>query len=80
MNGQFEHRSAVPWWAAFGAPLIGVPLLVGLLALGSATDGNGRTGVAADEEAGYATERTEALQASVGLPPVDVEGIADWRC
>lgn len=28
-------RSAVPWWAAFGAPLVGVPLLIGLLALGS---------------------------------------------
>ncbi len=27
------RRSAVPWWAAFGAPLMGVPLLVGLLAL-----------------------------------------------
>lgn len=29
------RRSAVPWWAAFGAPFLGVPLLVGLLALGS---------------------------------------------
>jgi len=29
------RESAVPWWAAFGAPLVGVPLLVGLLALGT---------------------------------------------
>lgn len=29
------RQSAVPWWAAFGAPLLGVPIMVGLLALGS---------------------------------------------
>ena len=28
-----KKESTVPWWAAFGAPLVGVPLLVGLLAL-----------------------------------------------
>ena len=29
------RQSPVPWWAAFGAPLVGVPLMVLLLALGS---------------------------------------------
>lgn len=34
MNPHIKNeKTAVPWWAAFGAPLLGVPLLVGLLAL-----------------------------------------------
>lgn len=32
---QLDNRQPVPWWAAIGAPLVGVPLLVGLLALAS---------------------------------------------
>lgn len=27
------HRKTAPWWVAFGAPLIGVPMMIALLAL-----------------------------------------------
>jgi hypothetical protein len=64
-------KSAVPWWAAFGAPLLGVPLLVGLLALGSA--GEAKAGVGSGVEASATTEQSEALQASTELPPVVIE-------
>ncbi len=28
-----NHRKTAPWWVAFGAPLVGVPIIVALLAL-----------------------------------------------
>ena len=33
MKARLNRRSDIPWWVALGAPLIGVPLLVGLLAV-----------------------------------------------
>lgn len=30
---QIDKKRAVPWWAIFGAPLVGVPLVVAVLAL-----------------------------------------------
>ena len=33
IQARIEHRRSAPWWAAFGAPLLGVPILVALLAL-----------------------------------------------
>jgi len=78
MSTYLNDKSAVPWWAAFGAPLLGVPLLVGLLALGSA--GDAKTGAGNDVEASFTTEQTEALQASIDLPPVAMEVSFDSRC
>jgi len=76
IHAHIDKRSAVPWWAAFGAPLIGVPLLVGLLALGSIHDP--KAGAAKDAETSCVTEQTEALQsAAVQLPPVTVKVTAD---
>lgn len=74
IQAHIDNRSAVPWWAAFGAPLIGVPILVALLALGSPGDAN--TGVAKDAEAGYVAEPAEAVHASTVVPVVSVE-VAD---
>jgi hypothetical protein len=71
IHAHIDKRSAVPWWAAFGAPLIGVPILVALLALGGTRDAN--AGVAKDAEAGYVTEQTEAAHAPTVLPVVQVE-------
>ena len=78
MSTYMTNRSAVPWWAAFGAPLLGVPLLVGLLALGS--HGEANAGVGDDVEASYTTEQSEALQASIELPPVTMEASVDSHC
>lgn len=67
----FNDRSAVPWWAAFGAPLVGVPLLVGLLAFGSVRQPDaGAAGAAGAAEPVLVTERSEALRTTVDLPPV----------
>ncbi len=78
IRAHIEKRSAVPWWAAFGAPLLGVPLLVGLLALGSV--GGAKAGAAGDVGTGTVTEQSEALQASAEMPPVVVEADAHPRC
>jgi hypothetical protein len=51
------RQSAVPWWAAFGAPLLGVPIMVGLLALGSPGTTSGVGGPV--EESPFTTEQAE---------------------
>ncbi|HSG07551.1 MAG TPA: hypothetical protein VLA36_04315 [Longimicrobiales bacterium] len=77
MSTYLSNKSAVPWWAAFGAPLLGVPLLVGLLALGSTGDDKG---AGKEVESSYTTERSEALQASIELPPATMEASSNSRC
>ena len=78
IHAHIDKRSAVPWWAAFGAPLIGVPILVALLALGSTRDVH--AGVAKDAEAGYVTESSEAVRASTVLPVVRAEVDVESHC
>ena len=72
IHAHIDNRSAVPWWAAFGAPLIGVPILVALLALGSTRDANAGVTVP-DAEAGYVAEPIEAGHASTVVPVVSME-------
>ena len=52
---RMKRDSAVPWWAALGAPLVGVPLMVALLALVAPEKEAHR----AEPEAGFATEQVE---------------------
>ena len=33
IKARIDNRKSIPWWAALGAPLVGIPLLVALLAL-----------------------------------------------
>lgn len=74
MSTYMSNKSAVPWWAAFGAPLLGVPLLVGLLALGSPREAKTVGDEAAVKvEANHVAEKTEALQAGVEMPPLVME-------
>jgi hypothetical protein len=44
-----------PLWAVLGAPLVGVPLMVGLLALGSGTT----VDAAVDDDTGLAVEQVD---------------------
>jgi hypothetical protein len=78
MSTYLSNKSAVPWWAAFGAPLLGVPLLVGLLALGTSRDTE--KGGEGDVESSYVADQSEALQAGIDLPPVTMEEGRDSRC
>ena len=33
IHAHIDNRRAIPWWAALGAPLVGIPLMVALLSL-----------------------------------------------
>jgi len=78
IQAHIDQESAVPWWAAFGAPMIGVPLLILLLALGAPGEAVGTKGEA---EVGYRTEQVdvEVLGASIEQVPEYVEG-AESSC
>lgn len=72
-SGIYTDRSAVPWWAAFGAPLVGVPILVGLLALGGARSADAKVGP-------QNVTTVESVQSAVELPPVSIADGFDLSC
>ncbi len=51
----FRNERAVPIWAVIGAPLVGVPLMVALLALSSPKE----TAPVVEPKAGFTTEQVE---------------------
>ena len=51
----FRNEKPVPMWAVIGAPLIGVPLMVALLALSSPKE----VAPVAEPKAGFTTEQVE---------------------
>lgn len=59
IHAHLNEEKAVPLWAAIGAPLIGVPLMVALLALAAPAD---RTGVG-EPAAGVTTEQVDVHSA-----------------
>ena len=73
-----EKSSAVPWWAAFGAPLVGVPLLVALLSLGAPKKAQSNV---MDNASSTTTEQVEAtVTTPVQLPPEYKESASLPRC
>ncbi|MDX1645938.1 MAG: hypothetical protein R3304_02245 [Longimicrobiales bacterium] len=67
INPRMKSSSAAPAWVVLGAPLLGVPLLVGLLAL--AAPGNGPAEV--DDEPVVTIETVEDV---AGIRPVSCPG------
>jgi len=75
-----EKTSAVPWWAAFGAPLVGVPLLVALLSLGAPKNAQSNA-VDVNSAPAATTEQVEAtVSTPVQLPPAYKESASLPRC
>ncbi len=64
MQAHIDQDSAVPWWAAFGAPMIGVPLMILLLALSAPGEAVGTKG---EVEAEYMTEQVEVEAIGVAV-------------
>jgi hypothetical protein len=75
-----EKSSAVPWWAAFGAPLVGVPLLVALLSLGAPKNAQSNV-MDVNKASSTTTEQVEAtVSTPVQLPPEYKESASLPRC
>lgn len=55
---QINKKRTVPWWAMFGAPLVGVPLVVAALALVAP----GEQSVGERHEVDFAVEQLERLE------------------
>lgn len=66
MKARLNRRTDMPWWAALGAPLIGVPLLVGLLAV-----------TAPASPSAVLDEAPAALDVVAVDAPLDVEGCGE---
>ena len=56
IHARIDREKAVPLWAAIGAPLVGVPLMVALLALAAPAT----TAPTGEPDAGIKTEQVEA--------------------
>ncbi len=78
MHAHIDKESAVPWWAAFGAPLLGVPLLVALLAFGSG--GDVKSGAGEPGDAGFSVEQVETVKAAAEVSPEFKEDSGPSRC
>lgn len=63
INAHISKKNTVPWWAVIGAPLVGVPLIVGLLALAAPE----RDASGADTDPDFAVEQVEREPASSSL-------------
>ena len=55
INAHINEKQGAPWWVAIGAPLVGVPLMVALLALASPQENE----PASEPEIGVRTEQVE---------------------
>jgi hypothetical protein len=78
IHAHIDRESAIPWWAAFGAPLLVVPLLVALMAIWAPRHGVDHAMVGSENG-----PRTEQIQGQGGstaeLPPDPVARIVRAR-
>lgn len=73
IKAHMNQESAVPWWAAFGAPLIGVPIVIGLLVLSAPSGAEGARG---SVEAGLVGDAVEAVEVEAARTISDREAAA----
>ncbi len=77
IHAHIDRESAIPWWAAFGAPLLVVPLMVALLAIWAPRHGADNVVVSSD---GARVEQVQPQGGSaVALPPDPVARIVRAR-
>lgn len=69
IKAHLNDRSAAPVWAAIGAPLLGVPLMVALLALAAPGDGG-----SVDVDSSITTERLDVQEVEV---PIEIENVEE---
>ncbi len=55
INAHISEKKGAPWWAAIGAPLVGVPLMVALLTLAAPQE----DAPVGEPEIGVRTEQVE---------------------
>lgn len=63
INTHLRKRNKVPWWAVIGAPVVGVPCIVALLALAGPEQEAG----GADTEVDFAVEQLDVEPAEARL-------------
>jgi len=69
MHRNLRNERAVPWWAVLGAPLIGVPMVVAILALVAPGPQEQAPSAAEVQEVDFAAERVELESAGLLIDP-----------
>ncbi len=69
IHAHIDRESGIPWWAAFGAPLLVVPLMVALLAIWAPRHGAGDTVVSSGSGAPVEQLQTASGSTAALLAP-----------
>jgi len=69
MHTHLRNERTVPWWAVIGAPLVGVPAVVAILALVAPQTQEQAPTAGEVHEADFAAERVEVESAGLMIDP-----------